>query len=171
MAKYQKPALAQEDDSQDNRFLTFLLGKEIYGIGIGSITEIVGMQAITQVPELPGYVRGVINLRGSVIPVMDIRLRFGKPPQDYDDRTCIIVTYVCGLSLGLIVDTVSEVLAIPPRDISDLPSFGASRAASYINRIGKWEDTVIPLLDCEKLLSEEEFEHIEEEFEHIDITL
>ena len=104
---------AAEEDTQHGRYLTFNLGTESFGIEIKYITEIIGMQPITALPGLPAYIRGIINLRGEIIPVMDIRLRFGKEEIAYNDRTCIIVAKFEDVDIGLIVDSVSEVLTIP----------------------------------------------------------
>ena len=145
------------EDTQKNRFLTFAVGKEIYGIEIMHVTEIIGIQSITAVPELPDYLKGIINLRGKIIPVMDVRLRFKKEPRTYDDRTCVIVIDVESSPIGLIVDNVAEVLTIQDTDIVEPPrlknGFGGS---NFVNRIGKTGNEVKLLLDCSKLLSEKE---------------
>lgn len=111
-----------EEDTQKGKYLTFILDDESYGIGINNVTEIIGIQPITLVPELPDYIRGIINLRGKIIPVMDVRLRFKKDFREYNDRTCIIVIDINDLSIGLIVDSVSEVLIIPDQDIVPPPN-------------------------------------------------
>src|SRR3972149_6846013 len=99
-----------EDDIQENKFLTFLIGEEYYGVGIEYVIEIIRMIKITPMPEMFNFIKGVVNLRGKVIPVMDVRLRFGLKESEYDDRTCIIVVSIGELEIGLIVDTVSEVI-------------------------------------------------------------
>ncbi len=121
-----------EEDTQKGRFLTFLIGKETYGIEIIYVTEIIGIQAITEMPETPDYLKGIINLRGKIIPVMDVRLRFGKQPREYDDRTCVIVIDLSGISMGLIVDSVSEVLSIPAQDIAELPGMSTGKGSGYV---------------------------------------
>lgn len=151
-----------EEDTQEGRFLTFSLGKESYGIEIKYVTEIIGMQAITEIPELPEYVRGIINLRGKIIPVMDVRLRFKKEPREYNDRTCVIVIDIKDISIGLIVDSVSEVLTIPEQDIVEPPQINKGFNNRYIKKIGKVENEVKLLLDCEKLLTEDELEGLSE---------
>ena len=103
----------EDEDTQEDKFLTFVLNREEYGIEIRHVTEIIGIQSITEVPDMPHYIKGVINLRGKVIPVMDVRLRFGVAEREYDDRTCIIVINIEEQSVGMIVDRVSEVLDIP----------------------------------------------------------
>lgn len=152
-----------EEDTQTGRFLTFLIGRETYGIEIRYVMEIIGIQAITEMPEMPDYLKGIINLRGKIIPVMDIRLRFGKQPREYDDRTCVIVINFNEVSIGLIVDSVSEVLTIPAQDISELPSISSGQSNGYVRNIGKVGTGVILLIDCEKLLSADELDHLNEE--------
>lgn len=152
--------MEMEEDTQKGRFLTFALEKESYGIEIKYVTEIIGIQPITEIPELPKYVKGIINLRGKIIPVMDIRLRFKKESKEYNDRTCIIVVDIQEISIGLIVDTVSEVLVIPEEDIVDPPQMNKNFSNRYIKMIGKIGEDVKLLLDCEKLLTEDELEDI-----------
>ncbi len=151
----------QEEDTQKGKYLTFLLGNEFYGIEIKHVTEIIGIQAITEVPELLDHVKGIINLRGKIIPVMDVRLRFKKPPKEYNDRTCIIVVDIKDVSVGLIVDSVSEVLSIPEQDIVPPPEVGKG-GNKYIKAIGKVGNDVKLLLDCDKLLKDEEVENLNE---------
>lgn len=151
--------LEQEEDTQKGKFLTFVLGGESYGIEIRFVTEIIGIQPVTQVPELPDYIRGIINLRGKIIPVMDVRLRFGKPFMEYNDRTCVIVIDIADISIGLIVDSVSEVLSIPDSEIVPPPDLNKA-GSKYIKGIGKVGNEVKLLLDCSKLLNEEEVENL-----------
>ena len=151
-----------EEDTQKGRFLTFVLGKETYGIEIKYVTEIIGIQAITEIPELPEYVKGIINLRGKIIPVMDVRLRFKKEPREYNDRTCVIVIDINEISIGLIVDSVSEVLTIPEHGIVEPPKMNTGFNNRYIKNIGKGGNEVKLLLDCEKLLTEDELEDLSE---------
>jgi purine-binding chemotaxis protein CheW len=150
-------SIEMEEDTQKGRFLTFFLGKESYGIDIQFVTEIIGIQSITEIPELPDYVKGIINLRGKIIPVMDVRLRFKKEPKPYNDRTCIIVVDIKTISIGLIVDSVSEVLTIPEQEIVDPPEMNKGNNR-YIKKIGKAGSDVKLLLDCEKLLNEDELD-------------
>jgi len=144
-----------EEDTQKDKYLTFHLAGEDYGIEIRHVTEIIGIQKITEVPDMPHYVRGVINLRGKVIPVMDVRLRFNIPERDYDDRTCIIVVYVNGTSVGLVVDEVSEVVDIPANNIEPPPASGGG-GGHYIQGMGKIGDKVKILLDVNRLLFTDE---------------
>lgn len=149
--------LQEEDeleDTQEGKYLTFLLINEEYGLEIQYVTEIIGIQRITEVPDVPDYIKGVINLRGKVIPVMDVRLRFGAAVREYDERTCIIVIQVKGQPMGLIVDRVSEVLDIPKQDIEPAPGMRRSRENRYIQGMGKVGERVKLLLDVEKLLEE-----------------
>ncbi|MCX7615117.1 MAG: chemotaxis protein CheW, partial [Clostridiales bacterium] len=104
----EKEVIAQEEDTQKDKYLTFLVGTEYFGIEISQVEEIIGIQDITHIPELPGYIKGVINLRGKIVPVMDVRIRFKKEPLKYNDRTCIIIVDIRGIEIGLIVDSVSE---------------------------------------------------------------
>ncbi len=151
-------AMEVEDDSMKNRYLTFRVGDEDYGIEILYVTEIVGMQKVTEVPDMPGYVKGVINLRGQVIPVMDVRTRFMLPPKDYDDRTCAIVVNMDSTIIGLIVDSVDEVMNIPADEISPPPAINESWSCRFINGMGKVGNRVKILLDVGKLLFNEDAE-------------
>lgn len=149
-----------EEDTQKGRFLTFSIDKETYGIEIKYVTEIIGIQPITEIPDLPAYVKGIINLRGKIIPVMDVRLRFKKEPREYNDRTCVIVVDIKDVSIGVIVDSVAEVLSISEQDIVEPPKINRGYHNRYIKGIGKVENDVKLLLDCEKLLTEDELEDL-----------
>jgi len=151
--------LVLEEDEQKEKYLTFKLGNESYGIEIRYVTEIIGIQTITDVPELPEYIRGIINLRGKIIPVMDVRLRFKKPFRDYNDRTCIIVIAIEDTAIGLIVDSVSEVLSIPDSEIVQPPEY-TKMTNRYIQGIGKTGEEVKLLLNCSKLLNDDEAEKL-----------
>lgn len=150
---------AFDDSGALDKFLTFILGAETYGLDMLHVTEIIGVQKVTCVPDMPDFVIGVINLRGNVIPVMDIRLRFKMETRDYDDRTCIIVVNVEETTVGMIVDTVSEVLDIPKEQIELPPSVGRE-GNKFMKGLGKIKDEVIILLDVDKLLHEQELEVI-----------
>jgi len=151
--------LDQIEDTQKGKFLTFCLGNEFYGIEIKYVTEIIGLQPITEIPEMPEYIKGIINLRGKIIPVMDVRLRFRKPFREYNDRTCIVVIEIRDVSIGLIVDTVSEVISIPDGEIVDPPNM-AKEGNKYIKGIGKVGSDVKLLLDSDKLLNETDLEDL-----------
>ncbi len=140
----------QMEDSQRDLFLTFHLHNEDYGIAINYVTEIIGIQKITEVPDMPDEVKGVINLRGRVIPVMDVRLKFRLPSRDYDERTCVIVVEVNNHTTGLVVDRVNEVVEIAAEQIEPPPCH--KREQSYIQGLGKVESDVKILLDVESLV-------------------
>jgi len=126
------------------------------------VKEIIGMMPVTPVPRTPGYVKGVINLRGKVIPVIDLRLRFGMPQAEYTDRTCIIVVDVTTsageLQMGIVVDSVSEVLNIKPEEIDPTPSFGTNLQTEYIMGMAKMDAGVKILLDINQVLNQDETE-------------
>ena len=154
-----KSALASdqlaEEDTQKDKYLTFHVAGEDYGIEIRYVTEIIGIQKITEVPDMPSFVKGVINLRGKVIPVMDVRLRFNIEERDYDDRTCIVVVLVNGTAVGLVVDEVSEVVDIPETQIEPPPR-GQASGSNFIQGMGKIGTDVKILLAVEKLLFTDE---------------
>jgi len=149
----------QIEDTQKGKFLTFCMGSEFYGIEIKYVTEIIGLQPITEIPEMPIYIKGIINLRGKIIPVMDVRLRFKKPFREYNDRTCIVVIDIREVSIGLIVDSVSEVISIPDEEIVAPPNM-AKEGNKYIKGIGKVGSDVKLLLDSDKLLNETDLENM-----------
>ncbi len=150
---------------KEGKYLTFSMSNEEYGIGILKIKEIIGIMPITTVPQTPEFVKGVINLRGKVIPVIDLRLRFGMESIDYTERTCIIVVEVEGragtVQIGIVVDSVSEVLNIKGDEIEDTPSFGAKLDTDYILGMAKMEGGVKILLDIDRVLSTEEIATLE----------
>jgi len=153
----------EEENTQENKYLLFNIGDETYGIGILHVTDIIEMQKITKVPDMPDYIKGVINLRGKVIPVMSLRLRFGLPDRDYDDRTCIIVVSIDNTSVGFIVDTVAEVQDIPDKNISPPPSFRAKALKEqYISGLGKVGEDVKILLDVNRILFKEDIQVIKD---------
>jgi purine-binding chemotaxis protein CheW len=145
-----------DEDTQKDKYLTFTVGKEDYGIEISHVTEIIGIQKITDVPDMPPYIKGVINLRGKVIPVMDVRLRFRMPEREYDDRTCTVVVNVNGTPVGLVVDTVKEVVDIPENQIELPPEVAGSSTQRYIKGLGKIGEEVKILLDVERLVRNED---------------
>jgi purine-binding chemotaxis protein CheW len=151
-----------DEDTQKGMFLIFHLGAEDYGIEIRYVIDIVGMQRITDVPDMPDFVRGVINLRGQVIPVLDVRTRFHMDTREYDDRTCIIVVKINETSIGLIVDTVSEVQDIKEDQISPPPKISSVTSSRYILGMGKVGEEVKILLDISTLLFEEEIDKLQE---------
>ena len=152
----------KDTGTRDGKYLTFTLAEEEYGIGILKIKEIMGMMQITTVPRTPDFVKGVINLRGKVIPVVDLRLKFGMAADAYDERTCIVVVEIEGRAgtvlTGLVVDSVSEVLNIKADDIEDAPTFGARLDMDYISGMAKTEGGVKILLDIDRVLNNEEID-------------
>lgn len=149
-----------EEDTQKGKYLTFALGVEHYAIEIRHVVDIIGIQEITEVPHQPEYIMGVINLRGKIIPTMDIRKRFNKPFLDYNDRTCIIVVELNAISVGLIVDTVLEVIAIPDDQIAEPPTFNSDFKNKFILGIGKIQSQIVIMLDSDKLLNEGEVDEL-----------
>ncbi|MBU3101479.1 MULTISPECIES: chemotaxis protein CheW [Clostridium] len=160
MAEILEEIMETAEDTQRGKFLTFSVGKESYGIEIKFVTEIIGIQEITEVPELPDYVKGIINLRGKIIPVIDVRLRFRKEPKDYNDRTCIVVINIKETTVGLIVDNVAEVINIDDSNIVPPPQMKTGFHNRYVRGIGKVGNEVKLLLDCDKLLNDEELDKI-----------
>ena len=152
----------EKEDLQESKYLTFNLGDEEYGIEISNVTEIIGIQKITDLPETPQYVKGVINLRGKVIPLVDVRLRFQLEEKEYNDRTCIVVVNIQDMAVGLIVDTVCEVLDIQKSRIDSTPTVNNKPGNRYIHGLGMVGDDVKILLDTEKLLFDDELDQIAE---------
>jgi len=150
-----------EDDSMANKYMTFIVGEESFGIAIEYILEIIELQKVTTVPDMPEYVKGVINLRGKIIPVIDLRLRLKLIEKKYDDRTCIIVTQIQDTAVGFIVDTVQEVVNINESHISPPPDFQkTNNKDKYIKGLGKVGDQVKIILDVEKLLYEKDLDSL-----------
>lgn len=149
-----------EEDTQKGKYLTFALGVEQYAIEIRHVVDIIGIQDITEVPNQPEYIMGVINLRGKIIPTMDVRKRFNKKFLDYNDRTCIIVVELKSISVGLIVDTVLEVIAIPDEQIAEPPTFNSDFKNKFILGIGKIQSEIVIILDSDKLLNEGEIDEV-----------
>ncbi|TVQ17241.1 MAG: purine-binding chemotaxis protein CheW [Spirochaetaceae bacterium] len=148
------------DDAEgevEDKHLLFRLGSEEYGVPIDKVQSIEELQKIVAVPDMPEYVRGVINLRGHVIPVVDLRLRFGMPDREYDDRTCIIIINAASRVVGFIVDTVSEVHQIPAKSIQPAPEFKTrSSQDQFVTGLGTVGGEVKILLDIERLARKEE---------------
>jgi len=150
---------------KEGKYLTFALADEEYGIGILKVREIIGMMPITTVPQTPEFVKGVINLRGKVIPVVALRLKFGMEEIEYTERTCIIVVDITGASgailMGIVVDSVSEVLNVKGEDIEGAPTFGTKLDTEYILGMAKLDGGVKILLNIDRVLSGEEIDSIE----------
>jgi purine-binding chemotaxis protein CheW len=156
------PTLARHLASagEAHQYLTFQLAGEMYAVGILNVKEIIEYGKLTGIPMLPAFIRGVINLRGAVVPVVDLAARFGQAPSDIGKRTCIVIVEVCQgegrHDLGIMVDAVSEVLEIPDADIEPPPSFGAKIRADFIAGMGKVAGRFVILLDIQRVLSADE---------------
>ena len=156
--------LTSEHDAQKGKYMTFKSGNEYFGLKIQYVNEIIGFQAITAIPETEDYIKGLINLRGKILPVIDVRLRFKQDPFEYNDRTCIIVINVKDTVVGLIVEKIAEVVEIPDENILPPPSIGRMDKAQnqYVYGIGKIGDTVKLLLDPDKLINDDDLEGVEQ---------
>ncbi|TGN19281.1 purine-binding chemotaxis protein CheW [Leptospira idonii] len=143
-----------EEDIIEDMFLIFSLDKYQYGIEIKFITEIVGLSEITEIPDMPSFVKGVINLRGKVISLIDTRLRFGMKEVSYDEKTCIIILHLEGQFLGLIVDTVREVIKILPDQTSASPQFGETEKNKLIQSIAKINNDIKMILNIHNIVNE-----------------
>ena len=152
-----EPVAALKNDDRGGKYLVFELGREEFGIRVLKVREIMGIQDITAVPQTPAHVKGVINLRGKVIPVVDLRLKFGLPEQQYTPRTCIIVVQANGeggpMLMGIVVDGVAEVLNLAAADIEDTPDFGEGTATPYLLGMAKVKGKVKILLEIDRVLS------------------
>ena len=151
----------QEAQSQPSQYLTFLLGGEMFAVGILNVKEIIEYGNLTQIPLMPSFIRGVINLRGAVVPVIDLAARFGGAASTPGRRSCIVIVEVAGddgarHDIGVLVDAVSEVLDIPPAEIEPPPSFGAQIRADFIFGMGKVGGKFVIILCIDKVLSVEE---------------
>lgn len=153
-----------EEDSQKGMFMTFQIGKEYFGISISYVNEIIAMQPITIIPEVEDYIKGLINLRGKIIPVIDVRVRFKMEPKEYTDRTCIIVIDVKSTVIGLIVENIAEVDTIMDDDIVPPPAFGhkENERNKYVYGLARTADSVKLLIDPEKLIRQEVLEALED---------
>ena len=153
-----------EHDVQKGKYMTFKSGNEYFGLRIQYVNEIIQFQTITAIPETEDYIKGLINLRGKVIPVIDVRLRFKQKPFEYNDRTCIIVISVKYTVVGLIVEKIAEVVEIKEENILPPPTIGRGDKAhnKYVYGIGKVGDSVKLLLDPDKLLNDDDMSVIEQ---------
>lgn len=159
-----EPAAAAQTDARAGKYLTFQLANEEFGIRVLKVREIMGLQEITAVPQTPAHIKGVINLRGKVVPVIDLRLKFGLEAAEYTQRTCIIVTQVQGESgsvlMGIIVDGVSEVLNLSASEIEDTPDFGKDVTGQYLLGMAKVKGKVKILLDIDQVLSTQDVHNL-----------
>ena len=142
-----------------NQFLTFNLGEELYGVDILRVQEIKGYTAVTKIPNTPSRIKGVLNLRGTIVPIIELRTKFSMPTIDYTAFTVIIVVVVRDKVMGLVVDAVSDVLNIDKKDIQPPPQFGAKVDVSFLNGIGKSNDKLVALLDIDRLLLDDEMQN------------
>ncbi len=159
--QFENKAIGTDIENKE-QFVTFIIEDEYYGVAILKVQEIVGMTKITAVPNLAHYVRGVINLRGKVVPVVDMRIKFGMEERKYDAVTVILIVEVKGREVGMIVDSVSDVVDIPKDQIQDTPHFHAGIDTNYIYGIGNLNDMLVILLDVNKILSADELERIDQ---------
>lgn len=150
------------DIEDREQFVSFMIENEYYGVEILKVQEIVGMTRITSVPNMAHYMKGVINLRGKVVPVVDMRLKFNMDERDYDAVTVILIVEVKGREIGMIVDSVSDVVDIPREQIQKTPHFKANIDTNYIKGIGNMNDMLVILLDVDKILSSDELEQIDQ---------
>ena len=151
------------EEVQCDKYLTFLIDEQTYGIDIKDVVEIVSMQPISKVPEFAEYAKGIINLRGKVIPVIDVRARFYLPESTYDSRTCIIITNINNMEIGFIVDSVQEVIDLEPDQIEDAPRLSGGYAHRFVSGVGKWNERMVLLLDSQKMLNEQELDVLEQQ--------
>jgi purine-binding chemotaxis protein CheW len=155
---------AAQADARAGKYLTFQLANEEFGIRVLKVREIMGIQEITAVPQTPAHIKGVINLRGKVVPVVDLRLKFGVAAAEYTQRTCIIVTQVQGESgpvmMGIVVDGVSEVLNLTGAEIEDTPDFGEEISGGYLLGMAKVKGKVKILLDIDRVLSTQDMHNL-----------
>jgi len=154
MAAAQESGQQQGIEAEGNQFLTFCLGDELYGMDILRVKEIKGYTAITKIPNMPSHIKGVLNLRGTIVPIVELRTAFGMPTIDYTAFTVIILVVVRDRILGLVVDSVSDVVTISSKDIEASPDFGTKVDASFLSGIGKSGDKLVALLNIDQLLTE-----------------
>lgn len=147
-----------ELDLQTDKYLTFLIDNQFYAFSIKDIIEIIEVQKITPVPEFPAYAKGIINLRGRIIPILDVRLRFNKDETTYTERTCIIVVTIKDKEFGFIVDTVDEVIDIDKDNIEGPPMITSEKSTRYITAVAKVDNKIVLILDSNKMLNDEEIE-------------
>jgi len=152
----------QAESEERHELLTFTLGSEEYGIDILKVQEIRGYDAVTTIANAPEFIKGVINLRGIIVPIVDMRIKFKLGNITYDETTVVIILNVANRVLGMVVDGVSDVTSLKPDDIKPAPKFGSSLDAEYLQGLGTADDRMIILVDIEKLMSSRDMELIEE---------
>ncbi len=164
MNKLREKEVTKDNEIEDfERYVTFMIGAEIYGVEVLQVREIIGMAQITHVPNSMDFMKGVINLRGSVVPVVDMRIKFRMDEREYDAFTVILIVEVREQLIGLIVDSVSDVVGIPVEGLQETPHFSANIETDYIKGIGNKDDQLIIILDVDLILSSEELERMERE--------
>ena len=144
---------ATVEDNISNRYLTFTLGQTIYGLELYRVVDILTIPAITPVPGIPSYIKGVTNLRGKIVPVIDVRTKFNQPEIEYNDKTCIIVVVIHDMQVGLIVDTVSDVVTIQSNEFTNPPEFGGNESNKYLSTIAHTDGHIVLNIDCEKFFA------------------
>lgn len=159
--KEQSEEELQEINSTSEKFLTFLIDSQFYAFHISDVVEIIGMVEITPVPEFPDYAKGIVNLRGILIPIIDVRLRFSKNEMDYNERTCIIILNLNGTQVGFIVDTVDEVIDIDKSHISGVPKLSDAKTRKFIEGVGKLTNKIVMIVNAQKMLNDEEIKGLE----------
>ena len=142
--------------TEGSQYLTFQLGEELYGVDILRVQEIKGYTTVTKIPNTPAHIKGVLNLRGTIVPIVELRTKFGMPMIDYTMFTVIVVVVVRDRIMGLVVDSVSDVLNISKQDIQAPPEFGAKVDVSVLTGLGKSGDKLVALLNIDRLLTEDE---------------
>ncbi|MGN1480532.1 chemotaxis protein CheW [Porcipelethomonas sp.] len=150
-----------ETNETSEKYLTFLIDKQYYAFHINDVREIIEMQDITPVPEFPEYAKGIINLRDSLIPIIDVRLRFCKNEMDYNERTCIIILNLKEIEVGFIVDTVDEVIDIDKSEIAPVPKLSDVKTRKFIDGVGKTPKKIVMILNAQKMLNDEEIKSLE----------
>lgn len=144
----------QNQDTLHGKYLVFFLDSQEFAIAIRYVVDIINIQPITPMPNVPGYIKGITNLRGKVIPIIDVRLRFSKEPQEYNDRTCIVVVELGDIQVGLVIDQVSEVCTFSDDQIAPPPAFNTSAEARFVQGIGKAANGIKLILDCRMVLDD-----------------
>ena len=152
MSDVQSDSNTVEGDMSD-RYLTFYLGETIYGLELFRVVDILTIPAITPVPGIPSYIKGVTNLRGKIVPVIDVRTKFNQMEIEYTDKTCIIVVVIHDMQVGLIVDSVSDVVTVEANELTNPPEFGANESNKYLSTIAHTDGRIILNIDCEKFFA------------------
>ncbi len=153
--------IAEMGSSDDNGYLTFTLGKEEYGIDILTVQEIRGYDAVTTIANMPEFIKGVVNLRGIIVPIVDMRIKFSLGDVTYDDMTVVIILNVADRVVGMVVDGVSDVISLNESQIKDAPEFGAVLDTQYLKGLGVIDERMLILIDIENLMTSKEMALVE----------